>query len=108
MGDLADEMRRGLRTSIGWPESEWALDYERSHLPADTRFPQKGDVYAARNDYPTSLMISWRRPVTTDSPYTLPAGCRIGVQSEGHDGPVVVYALPLDYKTIEKKALSAI
>ncbi len=106
MDDLDAEMRDGKRSSIGWPETGWALDYERSLLPPGTRFPQKGDVYAATRPYPTSLLISWRSPVTTDAPCTLPAGCRISIQSECTDRPIVVYAVPLDYDQIEKAALS--
>lgn len=104
--DLAAEMRQGLRSSLGSPEVEWALDYERSLLPAGTRFPQKGDVYAAHEDVPVTLHLTWRSPVTTDVKYTLPRGCKVRIESAGTDRPLTVYAVPLDYKATEKAALS--
>lgn len=73
--DLMDEMRQGLRTSVGSPETEWAINYERSLLPPGIRFPSKGDVDVANGPVPVTLHISRRSPSTTDVMYTLPAGC---------------------------------
>lgn len=41
--DLFDEAKT-TRSTVGPPEVEWARDYERSLIPAGTRFPKKGDV----------------------------------------------------------------
>ena len=104
--DLAAEVRQGLRSSLGSPEVEWAQDYERSLLPAGTRFPKQGDVYAANEDVPVTLYLSWRLPFTSDMPYTLPGGCRLRIESDGGDRPLAVNALPVDYEATEKAALS--
>jgi hypothetical protein len=104
--NLLDEMRQGLRKSVGSPETEWAIDYERSLLPPGIRFPGKGDVYVTNAPVPVTLHISWRSPPTTDVMYTLPAGCRVRVASESADRPITVYAVPVEYEAIEKVALS--
>lgn len=36
----------------------------------------------------------------------MPQGCKVRVESETSDQPITVYAVPLDYKTPEKAALS--
>jgi hypothetical protein len=103
--ELFQEMREGKRSELGWPESEWAIRYERSLLPAGTRFPRKEDVYAATAAYTAVLLVSWRSPSTTDLPYTLPAGCQIKVESEASAEPISIYALPVEYKRVEKEAI---
>ena len=103
--DLTQEMLRGLRASVGSPEVEWAIEYERSLLPPGTRFPAQGDIYTANHDVAVKLLVSWRAPVTTCIGYTLPAGAGVRIESEAADRPITVYALPIDYKGVEKAAV---
>lgn len=103
--DLFEELRLGRRSSLGWPESEWALEYERSLLPAGTRFPRDGDVYRSHRPFTATLLIHWHSPSTTDLRHTLPAGTRVRVQSAAHEQPLVVHAVPVDYQAVEKAAL---
>ena len=100
---IADLMKE---SSVGWPETEWALEYERSLLPAETRFPRKGDIYAAKEPVRVTLGVTWRSPVTTDVQYVLPAGSRVRIESDSQERPVTVNALPVEYKAVEKAALS--
>ncbi len=51
LADLDAEYRAGARVTLGSPEVDWAREYERSLLPADTRFPREGDVYEALEDF---------------------------------------------------------
>jgi len=44
---------------VGPPEVDWARNYERSLIPAGTRFPKKGDVYEATEDLQVSYLTSW-------------------------------------------------
>lgn len=104
--DLFDEMGRGLRSSVGWPEDEWALDHERSLLPPGTRYPREGDVYVSQRPVRVVLLVYWRSPSTTDVECTLPAGCRLRVEHAAADRPLTVLAMPLDVKAVEKAALS--
>jgi hypothetical protein len=106
MADLFEEMRLRQRTSIEWPESEWAVEYEFSLLPPDIRFPRKGDIYVAKAAFPATLEILWRSPATTDVRYTLPPGCRIRVQSDTKDRTLSIHAVPVEYKAVERDAIS--
>ena len=103
--DLHDEMARGLRDSVGFPEHAWAMDYERSLLPPGTRFPRFGEIYRAKQPVPLTLYLSWHSPVTTDAAFTLPTGCEVRIETEGGERPLAVNALPVNYKAVEKAAL---
>lgn len=106
LDDLFEELRLKQRSEIGWPESEWARHYELSLLPEDTRFPRHGDIYELKLPLSISIALTWRRPATTGVTYTLPAGTRVRVESETQDRPLAVTTLPVEYKIIEKSAIS--
>jgi hypothetical protein len=104
--DLFEELCLKQRSSIEWPETEWALNYERSLLPEGTRFPRHGDIYEVKQPLATMISVNWHSPVTTESAYTLPAGTRVRVESATHDRPLAVNTLPVNYKVHEKSALN--
>jgi len=64
--DLFDESRAGNRSSVGSPEVDWARDYERSLIPAGTRFTKSGDIYQAIIDVEVSYLTSWSAPCMND------------------------------------------
>lgn len=104
MDDLAAEMKAGKRKSMGSPEVEWAIQYERSLLPADMRYPQKGDVYEARAPVTLYYMTSWRTPYTGDGKGTLESGDRITIpDTPDQPEPISVYATAVDYRALEKR-----
>ena len=106
LDDLFEEQRLKQRSSIEWPESEWAVNYELSCLPEGTRFPRHGDVYQVMQPLATEITITWRSPVSTSVAYTLPAGTLIRVESDTQDRTLAVTTLPVEYKALEKLALS--
>ena len=63
-GGLARTERIKKPDGVGPPEVDWARDYERSLIPAGTRFPKKGDVYEATRDVEVSYLTSWSAPFT--------------------------------------------
>jgi hypothetical protein len=89
---------------VGPPEVDWARDYERSFIPAGTRFPKKGDVYEATEDVQVSYLTSWSAPFTGGGTGTLKRGERVIVE---HNmllhRPVSVYAKPTDYTAVEER-----
>ena len=99
---LADASLKPPGTGIGWPETEWARNFELSLLPPGTRFPRHGDIYAANEPVATTLFLDRMEDVR----YTLPAGTKIRVESLTSDSPVAVTVLPVEYKAIKKSALS--
>jgi hypothetical protein len=105
VADLMSELDRGLRQSVGSPECDWAIEYERSLLPADARYPRVGDVYVCRSDVAVEIMTVGRTPVTGGGRYTLPGGTRIRIDSAAGERPVAVYALPVDYRAVERAAI---
>jgi hypothetical protein len=101
--DLSDEAKE-TGSAVGSPEVEWARDFERSLLPAGTRFPKKGDVYEANENLQVSYLTSWQAPFTGGGTGTLMKGERVIVD---HDmflpRPVAFYAKPIDYATVEER-----
>jgi hypothetical protein len=101
--DLLAEGRAARRTVSG-RELEWARQYELSLLPAGTRFPRLGDIYAANADVTVSYMTAWAAPYTGGGESTLYAGERIHIHVEPADAtPVGTYALPVDYTAVEAR-----
>jgi hypothetical protein len=106
MEDLMADMQAGRIKSFGFPEADWARDYERSLLPPDTRFPREGDVYEPLAPVLMSIMTQWSAPYTGNGEVTLSPGQRIRINSKpAFDEPVLVYAEAVDYKAIERLAL---
>lgn len=89
-------------------EMEWARAYERSLLPACTRFPKKGDVYELLEDMDATFLTAWAAPSTGSGAGILRKGEKFVVK----DGPIradpiAVYAEALDYATLEKRLVAA-
>jgi len=102
IADLMAEMNAGKRKSLGSPEAEWARDYERSLIPADTRFPKQGDVYEAQHDTPVHFMTAWNAPFTGGGESVLKTGDRVLIDQIPSDPkPISVYAVALDYGPME-------
>jgi hypothetical protein len=105
--DLSDEAKKA-GSPLGSPEVDWARDYERSLIPAGTRFPKKGDVYEATEDMQVSYLTSWSAPFTGGGTGTLKKGERVIME---HDmilpRPVAVYAKPIDYAAAEERMVPA-
>ncbi|NJD24048.1 MAG: hypothetical protein FIB06_01435 [Betaproteobacteria bacterium] len=101
---LFAEVKAGRRAQAGAREIAWARAYEVSLLPPGTRFPRKGDVYAARADTTVSYMTAWAAPYTGGGDGTLYAGERICIHVEPADAtPVGTYAVPVEHATVERR-----
>ena len=107
--DLFAECHRGERPAVGSPEVDWARDYESSLIPADVRFPRKGDIYQALADVPVRYLTAWAAPHTGGGQGTLKAGERILVDQElVEPRPITVYARPLNYAVVEARLISEV
>ena len=105
--DLMDESAKS-GAAVGPPEVDWALDYERSLLPAGTRFPKKGDVYEASEDVEVNYLSSWSAPFTGSGMGKLKNGERVIVDHDIlHPRPVAVYARPIEYAAVEERMVPA-
>jgi hypothetical protein len=83
---------------------DWARDYERSLIPPEMRFPQKGDVYEALEDTPVEFMTAWAGPFSGGGKGVLHKGERIVVNFEPEEPrPVGAHAVALEYKTVEAR-----
>ena len=106
--DLMAEMKAGKRHSIGQPELDWARDYERSLIPAEMRFPQKGDVYEALQDMEVEFMTAWAAPFTGGGNGMLMQGERVIVHFEPAEAkPIGAYAKAVEYKAVEERMVPA-
>lgn len=96
----------GTRPSISGVELEWAREYERSLIPAEVRFPRKGDVYEALNDLRVSYVTDWAAPYSGGGEAIVYKGERIIVDVRP-DGlkPVGVYAKPVNYLKVEERVV---
>jgi hypothetical protein len=101
ISDLVDEVRAGNRGSVGSPEVDWARDYERSLIPAGTRFPKKGDVYEATIDLQVSYLTSWSAPFTGGGTGLLKRGEQVIVENDLLTRPISAYAKPINYARVE-------
>ncbi len=102
--DLVAEAKAGKRKSIGRAEMEWAKEYERSLIPADMRFPQKGDLYESLADQTVEYMTAWAAPYSGGGTGTLFAGEQVWIHSAPRDEkPIGEYALPVEYKKLEER-----
>jgi hypothetical protein len=101
--DLSDEAKI-TGAAVGSPEVDWARDYERSLIPEGTRFPKKGDVYEATENFQVSYLTSWSAPFTGGGTGTLMKGERVILEDDMViPRPVAVYAKPIDYATTEAR-----
>jgi hypothetical protein len=103
--DLFDEARSGKRASVGSPEIDWARDYERSLLPAGTRFPKKGDMYEARRDVQVGYVTSWGAPYTGGGTGELKTGERVIVENDPLPRPIYAFGKAIDYARVEARMI---
>ncbi len=107
ISDLMDELTEGKRDSLDSQERIWALDYERSMLPPDIRFPKKGDVYESLEDQVIHFLIAYSTPFTGDGEGVLLKGDKIWIHSnETEDNSMGEYAIPLNYKELEQRMVT--
>jgi hypothetical protein len=102
ISDLLDEMNAGVSKGFG-PEWEWARDYERSLLPADIRFPRKGDTYEALHDIEVQYLTTWDAPYTGGGKAVLKQGDRINVDEEPIDRPISVPVVAINYSELGER-----
>lgn len=108
VSDLMDELIQGKRDSIGSQERIWALDYERSLLPSDIRFPKKGDVYESLEDQNIHFFIAYSAPFTGEGEGVLLKGDKIWIHSDlVEDNPMGEYAIPVNYKELERRLVAS-
>jgi len=104
LDDLFAEMESGKRKSVGAPETEWAREYELSLIPADTRFPKKGDLYKSNHDQTVTYMTAWSAPFTGSGEALLLKGERVWVDSDPRqEKPLGTYALAVEYDKLEQR-----
>ncbi|MDQ1315982.1 MAG: hypothetical protein QG662_2091 [Pseudomonadota bacterium] len=102
--NLMDEMKAGRRGSVGWPEMEWAREYERSLLPEGVGFPRQGDLYEALCDQTVSYLTAWAAPYTGGGEALLLRGERVWIESAPADERAIgTYALPVEYDKLERR-----
>jgi hypothetical protein len=102
--DLMAEVDSGARRSVGSPEIDWARDYERSLLPADTRFPCEGETYEALEDCCVTYITSWAAPYSGGGTATLMRGERITIRfAPKGSRPIMIYADPAEYRVLESR-----
>ena len=107
LSDLMDELTDGKRDSIDCQERIWALDYERSLLPTDIRFPEKGDVYESLEDQTISFLIAYSAPFTGGGEGVLRKGDKIWIHSATvEDKSMGEYAIPVHYKELEQRMVT--
>lgn len=102
ISDLFQEMKAGVRDSLGSPEVDWALNYEKSLLPPGTRFPKEGEVYEALEDVELNYLTSWTAPFTGGGAGVLPKGQWLRVAAILDPQPISAYADAVNYKTMEE------
>ena len=103
LADLHAELKSGVRRTLGSPEVDWARDYERILLPADTRFPRQGDVYEAMEDLQVHYLTSWQAPFTGGGKGTMRRGEQVVVRYLVHPQPIAVGAHPMNYHEVEAR-----
>jgi len=104
LDDLFTEMKAGKRKSVGNPEAAWAKEYETGLLPANSRFPQKGDLYESLEDQEIEYMTAWAAPYTGGGKGLLLKGGQIWIHSDpAGKKPLGAYALPVEYEKIEAR-----
>ncbi len=107
ISDLMDELTEGKRDSLGSQERIWALDYERSMLSAEIRFPRKGDVYESLEDQNIHFLIAYSAPFTGEGEGVLLKGDKIWIHSDKtEDNPMGEYAIPVNYKELEQRMVA--
>jgi hypothetical protein len=99
--DLTDEAKK-TGSAVGSPEVEWARDYERSLIPAGTRFPKIGDVYEATKDITVSYLTSWSAPFTGGGSGILKKGERVIIDYEPLPRPIAASAKAINYTRVEE------
>ena len=108
ISDLKAEIKRGERVWMDSPELDWARDYERDQIPADFRFPRRGDIYEALEDMPVHYKTAWTAPLTGGGYGLLKKGERVVVDHAPTDPkPIAVYAKAVDYANLEQRMVSA-
>lgn len=105
--ELMADMKAGNRKQISGQELEWARDYERSLIPDNARFPEKGDVYESLKDQTVEYITEWAGPFSGGGEAMLFKGEQIWINSEQKDKkPVGAFALPVEYKKVEQRVVS--
>src|ERR1700735_1427129 len=99
--DLFEEAKK-TGSAVAPPEVGWARDYERSLIPAGTRFPKKGDVYEATRDVKVSYLTSWSAPFSGGGSGTLKKGERVIVNYEPPPRPIATNAKAINYTRVEE------
>jgi hypothetical protein len=100
--DLSDDAKK-TGSAVGSPEVDWARDYERSLIPAGTRFPKKGDVYEVTKDLQVSYLTSWSAPFTGGGSGTLKKGERVIINYEPLPRPIAANAKAVNYTRVEEE-----
>ncbi len=104
VSDLMEELNDGKRKQVGEPELTWAREYERSIIPANYRFPKKGDLYESKLDQTIDYLTAWSAPYTGGGTTTLFKGEQIWVDSDPFDEkPIGIYAISVDYRELEER-----
>lgn len=107
IADLMDELKEGKRNSLGSQERIWALEYERSMLPAEIRFPREGDVYESLEDQAVHFFIAYSAPFTGEGEGVLLKGDKIWIHNNvTGDNSMGEYAIPVNYKELEYRMVA--
>jgi hypothetical protein len=107
MKDLFAEIGAGVRLMVSGQEMHWAREYERSLLPDNLRFPQKGDIYELLEDMEATYMTSWAAPATGSGTGTIFKGERFILKYQPAEKPIGVYLDPIEYEALEKRLVPA-
>jgi hypothetical protein len=104
--DLYDEMHSGKRSFIPQNEIEWAIDYERSLIPTEYKFPKIGYVYEALEDIDVEIEIWYRAPGSGGEDSKLFKGEKIWHYYDTKENEIEPYFQPIEYKELEERLVS--
>ena len=105
---IADIVADSNRQMITPEEAAWARDYERSLLPANTRFPRKGDVFEAMEDVELNFLTHWLAPFTGGGKGILKRGERILVADDPFElHPILMHVRAENHPLIEERMVSS-
>jgi hypothetical protein len=107
ISDLMDDLKNGQRKEIKDPEMTWAREYERSLIPPNYRFPQKGDLYGAKFDQEVDFLTSWSAPYTGGGVTKLFKDEQVWVDTNpSEEKPIGAYLLAVKYLEFEARIVS--
>ena len=90
------------RKEISNKELNWALNYERSLLDKNVRYPKDGEIFEAKSDVEVYCCIYCLNPSSSGVDCIIPKGTRVIVRYYKDNKPLMVDVIPINYDQIDK------